>query len=92
LEKREVISMHHEQTKELRELQKLEFAALELNLYLDTHPEDQGALKTFNEIVTRLAKSRINYEEKHGPLLNFGFCAPGQVEWRWIEEPWPWEI
>jgi spore coat protein JB len=33
----------------LRELQELEFALVELNLYLDTHPCDTQAIKTFNE-------------------------------------------
>lgn len=33
----------------LRELQELEFVAIDLNLYLDTHPEDEDAIKKLKE-------------------------------------------
>ncbi|HHW28408.1 MAG TPA: spore coat protein CotJB, partial [Syntrophomonadaceae bacterium] len=42
----------------LRELQELEFALVELNLYLDTHPDDDKALSTFNNLATHLAKAK----------------------------------
>jgi spore coat protein JB len=75
----------------LRRLQALEFTALELNLYLDTHPDDMNALRDFNAISAELAEVKKEYEARYGPLLNFGHSlSPG--EWRWLEEPWPWEI
>ncbi len=76
----------------LREVQELEFALIELNLYLDTHPDDEAALSTFNKLSTRYAEVRRAYEEQVGPLVNYGHSGPVREPWRWIEEPWPWEI
>lgn len=82
----------------LRELQELEFALVELNLYLDTHPDDEAALSTFNKLSSRYAEVRRAYEEQTGPLINFGHsdscrhADPSCDPWRWIEDPWPWEI
>jgi spore coat protein JB len=75
----------------LRRLQALEFTALEFNLYLDTHPTDMNALNEFNAVSAELANAKQEYEARYGPLINFGHSlSPGA--WRWIEEPWPWEV
>ncbi|NPV29204.1 MAG: spore coat protein CotJB [Firmicutes bacterium] len=84
--------MNRQQVRMLREIQELEFAALEMNLYLDTHPEDETALSTFNSLVSRLAGARRAYEAEYGPLINFGHSSPSRLPWQWIEEPWPWDI
>lgn len=68
-----------------------EFTAVEFNLYLDTHPEDERALADYNHTVKKLNQLKCAYEEKYGPLTNFGF-AESEFPWRWVEEPWPWEI
>lgn len=84
--------MDHQCTKILREIQELEFALVELNLYLDTHPADERALRTFNNLAERLTAAKQAYEARYGPLVNFGHSGPAQMPWQWIEEPWPWEI
>lgn len=85
--------MDMQQRKMLRQIQELEFTALELNLYLDTHPEDQEALKRFNEASSHLVGAIRMYEERYGPLLNYGLSGPvHDNEWPWINDPWPWEI
>jgi spore coat protein JB len=81
-----------EQLRLLRNLQELEFAALEMNLFLDTHPDDEAALRSFNSLVPRLAAARQAVERIRGPLINFGQSATSKLPWQWIEEPWPWEI
>lgn len=68
-----------------------EFTAVEFNLYLDTHPDDRKALDDYNQTVKRLAELKQQYEKKYGPLTNFGY-VPSEYPWRWVEEPWPWEI
>lgn len=85
--------MDYHCAKILREIQELEFALVELNLYLDTHPADNKALMTFNNLAERLAAARKAYEARYGPLVNFGFSDhPPHMAWKWMEEPWPWEI
>lgn len=78
----------------LKRIQEIEFVAVELNLYLDTHPCDEDALNDFccaSEMLMRLKKE---YEAEYGPLMNFGFggCGCSKTPWQWIESPWPWEI
>lgn len=68
-----------------------EFTAVELNLYLDTHPDDKKALADYNETVRKLADLKTEYERQYGPLTNFGY-APANLPWQWVDEPWPWEI
>ncbi|MFP4698030.1 MAG: spore coat protein CotJB [Eubacteriales bacterium] len=74
----------------LREIQELEFAGVELNLYLDTHPDCEKALMDYNMINRELLKKKRAYEMKYGPLSNFAE-APSQFPFAWVKEPWPWE-
>ncbi len=73
----------------LRQLTVLDFAAVDLQLYLDTHPEDAEALEQYNNVVMQADGLRAQYEEEYGPL--FSFRSLGGKEYRWIDEPWPWE-
>ncbi|HBG21807.1 MAG: spore coat protein CotJB [Syntrophaceticus sp.] len=84
--------MNKSRVRMLRELQEIEFALVELNLYLDTHPNDEEAINNFNTLAIRLQQAKQSYEAKFGPLINFGHSGPVQAPWKWIEEPWPWEI
>lgn len=69
----------------------LEFTAVELGLFLDTHPEEPRALADFNVVSEELRRLKETYEQRYGPLLNYGF-SPSPQSWRWIEEPWPWQV
>ncbi|KAB3534857.1 spore coat protein CotJB [Alkaliphilus pronyensis] len=80
----------NERAELLLQIQEAEFAAVELQLYLDTHMYDQKALMEFNHYSNLIATLKHEYEMKYGPLLNFGF-SPSQYPWRWLESPWPWE-
>ncbi|MGG0240878.1 spore coat protein CotJB [Bacillus rhizoplanae] len=75
----------------LREIQETEFVLLEIQLFLDTHPSDMDALKQFNELSFSLNKLKSQFEIKFGPLLGFGF-SKSRKTWKWINEPWPWQI
>jgi len=75
----------------LKEIQELEFVAVELNLFLDTHPEDQAAHRDFYTVRDKLMALRKRYEEICGPLTVAG-ATPPHHRWLWIESPWPWEI
>jgi len=74
----------------LKKIQEMEFVAIELQLYLDTHPGDREALNDYNcaiEVLNRLMKE---YEDVFGSLLALGHH--GCNGWNWLEGPWPWEI
>ena len=74
----------------LKKIQEIEFVCLDMNLYLDTHPDDRNAVAAYNSFANQLAQLKCTYETYYGPLLNFGF-SPSKYPWQWIEEPWPWE-
>ncbi len=64
-----------QKTNPVQTVQELEFALVEMNLYLDTHPGDANALAAFNNLATSYAMARSNYETQAGPLINFGVWA-----------------
>ncbi len=74
----------------LKEIQALEFTAVDLNLYLDTHPQDQAALRYFYTVRDELLNHIQAFEQKYGPLTAAGDARTDC--WQWVECPWPWEI
>ena len=83
--------MNNRQSALLR-IMELEFAAIDLNLFLDTHPDDRCALTDFAAVSQELMRAKSEFEARYGPLMNFGFGLNEGNIWRWIESPWPWEI
>ncbi len=83
--------MFPEQAALLRQIQAVEFTCVELNLFLDTHPDDARALADYNATAQQLASLKAGYAQRFGPLSNFG-NEPGGDSWKWICEPWPWQI
>ena len=65
-----------------------QFAAFDMQLYLDTHPHDTAALGRFNEFQKSHAELRRQYESLYGPLS--ADRATGRT-WDWVSDPWPWE-
>ena len=69
------------------QIKSLDFAIIELGLYLDTHPEDQRALCMHREYCKQTKDLKDKYQKMYGPLTIFYSCN----KWRWLEQPWPWE-
>jgi len=74
----------------LSDIQKLQFAVLDLALFLDTHPNDPVALYRHNAYATQLKQYLEAYEAQHGPM-NIMTADTGDT-WRYINSPWPWEM
>ena len=55
----------------LKTISEYQFVAVELNLYLDTHPGDAAARSDYLYYSTRLKELIAAYEEQYGPLMNF---------------------
>ena len=84
-----VADQYKDDTREelIKKIKCLQFAVIELALYLDTHPEDEKALCLHRKYCKELKELQDKYQKVYGPLtINFP-CN----KWRWIEEPWPWE-
>lgn len=83
--------MDRERYRMLEEIQAVGFVLIELNLYLDTHPDDERALREFNTYGQQLRRLKTQYEARYGPLLSSGY-SPSQFPWKWVNEPWPWDM
>ena len=60
------------------------FAIVELGLYLDTHPDDEKALCLHRKYSKEYRELTDKYQKVYGPLTIQFPCN----KWRWLEEPW----
>ena len=74
----------------LKEIMAVQFALLETILYLNTHPDDRTVINLYNQYARRLMKLIHEYENNYGPLTTHH--PESEKRWRWIDEPWPWQI
>lgn len=74
----------------LKRLTILDFMAVDMQLFLDTHPEDTDAIAKYNSIIREADNLRAQYEKSVGPLFSFRSYSP-QENFEWINNPWPWE-
>ena len=72
----------------LKKISTYQFAALDLQLYLDTHPGDEDTIEKMNRFKAQARPLIAEYEEKYGPLSKRGDTGN---TWSWIKAPWPWE-
>lgn len=72
----------------LEQIQQLQFVVIELNLFLDTHPDNTTALRDYNTTVTKLKRVQNLYNRHYGMLTPINISRNG---WDWVESPWPWE-
>lgn len=75
----------------LEELQAIDFVIVDLNLYLDTHPNDEQAIQQYNQCVKESKRIKKEFEKQFGPLTSFGYSY-SRHPWEWIEAPWPWQV
>ncbi len=75
----------------LKSLMELDFIAVDLGLFLNTHPDDSDAIAAYNQVITAADTVRMKYEETFGPLCSFRSYAANTQAWQWMENPWPWQ-
>ena len=74
----------------LMQLTEIDFTALDLQLFLNTHPDDMKAIEQYNMAVAKSQSLREEYEKAYGPLRSFR--SPSKNDnFSWIDNPWPWE-
>ena len=72
----------------LCQLMALHFSMIDLNLYLDTHPNDYETIEAYKDLENEYNNLKKEFEEQ------FGTLTPGTIkknQWTWISDPWPWE-
>ena len=76
--------------KELYEwIMMLGFCAVDMMLYLDTHPDDEEALNYFNQCTALYNAAKQSYQEQFGQLN--AFSEQERSSWDWNTAPMPWE-
>ncbi|WOC31966.1 MULTISPECIES: spore coat protein CotJB [Caproicibacterium] len=78
-----------EQERLMRKISACQFAMWELKIFLDTHPNDCGAMKRLAEYEKQTQDLIAQYEETYGPM-NLNEMTANRVAW--VQDPWPWEI
>jgi len=73
----------------LGEIMALGFVIKELNLYLDTHCDDEEAFMMLRKIIALYNEGREKYVKKYGPLSVKDSIYTDS--YKWLCDPWPWE-
>ena len=74
----------------LRRLSAAQFAAWELNVFLDTHPNNAEALARYKAYKRTAEELMAQFESKFGPLEAQNVYNDARFDW--VNNPWPWEI
>lgn len=72
-----------------KQIQSYCFAAHDMLLYLDTHPEDKKGFAIYKALIQKSRELKEMYQQKYGPLT--ADAAADYTEFNWTESPWPWE-
>ena len=83
------VNPRNEQERLMYEIQTICFAAHELNLYLDLHPEDSSMIMLFKDYSETARKLKNEYESKYGPITVNNINNENLFTWQ--TDKWPWE-
>lgn len=87
----------------LQQINEISFTVNDLNLYLDTHPQDTNALDAFKTAIEQRKNLMQTYAKEFEPLTINCVCPdtnnqsnsntqyPGQKHFTWVDGPLPWE-
>ncbi len=73
----------------LAEMMAIDFVVDELELYLDTHAEDEEAFALYQTMLSLQKEARERYARRCGPILQSDML--GMDSYAWLSGPWPWE-
>ena len=73
----------------LKKIATYKFAIIDIQLFLDTHPNDMSMINKQNEYKKTLAPLVNEFEKEYGPLKKSDENAN---TWSWVKNPWPWDI
>lgn len=75
----------------LKEISMVDFAIVDLNEYLDTHPDDVDAVAYIKQYLTILRRLKEEYASLYGPLNIYDAGFNDNNDWKWARMPLPWE-
>ncbi len=76
-----------------RRISAYDFAILEVELYLDTHPRDERALQLREVYRDKRRELVEQYEKQFGRyIVTCDDVCDEASSWVWVHDPWPWEF
>ena len=73
----------------MKKLQKIDFALVELNLYLDAYPHCEKGLAYYHTLCAEREAIIGAMGEGGRPIT--ARDNKSEVSWDWIKSPWPWQ-
>lgn len=73
----------------MAEMMAIDFVVDELELYLDTHTEDEEAFALYQTMLALQQEARERYVRRCGPISQSDML--GAESYTWLSGPWPWE-
>lgn len=74
----------------MHNIYELGFVLTEVNLYLDTHPDDLEAIEYYAQIKDKYRDYMTQYADYYGPLDKLHISNDNY--WMWVATPMPWEM
>lgn len=86
------INPKNEKERLMLNIQMLDFALKDINLYLDVNPNDTCMIRKYNEYLAKKNKVLDEYQTKFGPIvLSMSNRSLEKTPWSWIETKSPWK-
>ena len=83
--------MLNDRAKMRNKIYQLDFALHELNLFLDSHPENKKAMELLAQYRKWRQDAINDYEQRFGDYIVNVSDVKAETPWGWIKGPWPWE-
>ena len=75
----------------MKQISELEFAITDINLYLDTHPDNKEALELFTKLSATLHSLKYDYGRNCAPICATDVKNSVPFEWVSTAHKWPWQ-
>ena len=72
------------------EMMAIDFVCDELELYLDTHSEDDEAFALYQTMLALQQEARTRYVRLCGPVQQTDML--NAESYTWLNDPWPWDF
>ncbi len=73
----------------MRNLQVMSFFLDDITLFLQSHPNNQAALRSYEKYRELKREAEQEYMNSYGPLRDDNVFVTDH--WTWADMPWPWE-
>ncbi len=71
-----------------RRLEQVEFALVDVILYLDAYPKCENALEYYHKLLAERDELMDSISRQCGPMTNLKNVSTSS--WQWVDGPWPW--